>query len=70
MCIHNEKEGKMEKQIAKGGRISPIPYEIIEIPKMGIARNSILNKGSSDKCVKIILNTNSPTAGKMLQTSS
>lgn len=29
-------------------------YEIIEIPRIIIARNSILNKGFSDKCIKTL----------------
>ena len=30
--------------------------EIIEISQIIIARNSILNKGSSDKCIKTVIN--------------
>lgn len=41
--------------------------EIVEISKKIIARNSILNKGSSDKRIKTVGNTKSLITGKMLQ---
>ena len=47
---------KKKQKGAHRRRMPQILCEIIEISQIIIARNSILNKGKSDKCIKTVIN--------------
>lgn len=60
------RKGKIQNKQQKGGEVHKFCMKS-EISQIIIARNGILNKGSSDKCIKTVLNTKSPIPHKMLQ---
>lgn len=56
MHAYNEKERQTEER----GDFHEFHMKS-ELSQIIIARNSMLNKGSSGKCIKTVLNTNSPS---------